>query len=276
MKGFFARRRLGGLVLLLAACAVLAWSHDRLAPALRNLAYLTGWLLLAVMLFLTFYNARKKLPFLPLGSSRAWLQLHAYAGWFSVAVFAAHIGYRWPNGWFEGLLATFYALTMLSGVLGLIWSRLVPRRLTARGGEVLFERIPVIRRELAEQAEKLALDSVSSAQSTAIADFYIANLADFLREPRNGWRHLVGSTKPMNRLQAKLDDLNRFLNPDQRRVLDAIGLLARQKDGLDYHHAQQLSLKLWLFTHIPLTYGTLLLTALHVVLVHGFAAGGPR
>jgi hypothetical protein len=42
---------------------------------------------------------------------------------------------------------------------------------------------------------------------------------------------------------------------------------------LDYHRALQLALKLWLFVHIPLTYGLLIFTALHIVLVFGFSGG---
>ena len=54
--------------------------------------------MLAAILFLALYNVRKKLPFLPLGSSTAWLQWHLYVGIGSVGVFALHAGLRWPTG----------------------------------------------------------------------------------------------------------------------------------------------------------------------------------
>ena len=273
MKGFFFTRRLVAGTLLVAAGAAIVVTWHHFVPLLRNLAYLTGWCLLAVMLFLTAYNGRKKLPFLPLGSSHAWLQVHVYVGWLSVVGFFAHVGWRWPDGWFESCLTWLYLTVVVSGVLGLLWSRYVPRRLTARGGEVLYERIPVIRRSLQERAEDLALRSVAAAQSSAIADFYIAHLSDFFRGPHNFWAHIVEIRTPWNRLQAKLDDLSRFLNPDQRQVLAEVTDFVRQKDGLDYQHALQLSLKLWLFVHVPLTYSLLIFTALHVVLVHGFSVG---
>ena len=62
-----------------------------------------------------------------------------------------------PAGWFEGVLACLYLLAMASGFFGLFLSRAIPKRLTTHGGEVLFERIPAIRRQFQEQAEKLAL-----------------------------------------------------------------------------------------------------------------------
>ena len=269
----YLQRRIAGIVLLAAAIATMAWGHAQLAPVLRNIAFLTGWVLLAVCLFLTAYNARKKLPFLPLGSSRTWLQIHAYVGYLSLALFFAHTGWRWPDGWFEGILAALFLLVAASGVFGLFWSRVVPRRLTARGGEVLYERIPTVRRQLAERAEALALKSVESTQSVAIADFYNLHLAPFFVGPGDRWRHLVDVERPTTRLQNRMEDLHRFLNTDQRAVLAEIAGLVRQKDGLDYQHALQLSLRLWLFVHIPLTYSLLIFTALHVVLVFGFSAG---
>jgi hypothetical protein len=273
MKTRFLQRRLLGSLFVLIGVGLLVITLERLSPILPTLTFLTGWALLGVMLFLTGYNAFKKLAVLPLGGSSVWLQLHAYAGWFSVALFVAHLRGRWPTGWFEGLLAAGFALTSLSGVAGLFWSRLVPGQLTARGGEVLFERIPVIRRELAGRVEKLALESATGSGSTVLAEFHARHLAGFLHGHRHLWRHLVGSPQPMNLLQARINDLNRFLKSAQRKTLAEMAELVRQKDTLDYHYAWQLSLKLWLFIHIPLTYGTLLLGAMHVVLVYGFAAG---
>ena len=71
----------------------------------------------------------------------------------------------------------------------------------------------------------------------------------------------------------KADDLRRFTNEAERAALDKLAALVRQKDGLDYHRALQLTLKLWLFVHIPLTYGLLVFTVLHIVLVFGFSGG---
>jgi len=242
---------------------------------MRQVAFLTGWALLAACLFLTLYNLRKRLPFLPLGSSRTWLQLHAYIGYLSFALFFAHTGWGWPHGWFDQILGLLFLSVALSGVFGLFWSRLVPRRLTARGGDVLFERIPLVRRQLADRAKALSLESVTAAKTTVIVDFYRDHLAGFLGSSANFWRHLAESRSPLNRLQARIGDLNRFLNPDQRKAMDELADIVRQKDGLDYQFALQLSLRLWLFIHIPLTYSLLIFTALHIVVVFGFSAGVP-
>ena len=162
---------------------------------------------------------------------------------------------------------------MLSGIFGLFISRTIPQRLTTRGGEVLFERIPAIRRQLQERAETLALKSIPEVKFTTIADFYARELKDFFDDTRNAWLHLFEIRTPLNRLLNKISDLNRYLNEQERVALGQIAALVRQKDGLDYHYALQRALKLWLFTHIPLTYSLLLFALAHIVLVFAFSGG---
>jgi hypothetical protein len=266
-------QRWSGLILFLITSALAVWVHAKYAGAMPRLAYLSGWVLFAVMLALTFYNARKKISFLPLLSSETWLQFHIYAGLFTAVLFLVHISYKMPTGWFQGTLAWLYILVMLSGFFGLFSSRGIPKRLTTRGGEVLFERIPGIRRQLQERAEALALQSVEEAKSSTIADFYVRELKQFFDGARNVVAHWFEIRTPLNVLLNKITDLNRYLNESERATMDEMASLVRQKDGLDYHYALQLVLKLWLFVHIPLTYSLLLWTLAHIVLVFAFSGG---
>lgn len=271
----FARQRLIGLLLLGVLLVAALWAHFRWGGHIGYWAHLSGWILFVTMVVLTAYNARKKLPFLPLISSEAWLQFHIYAGLFTAILFLAHVKFKMPTGWFEGTLAWLYVLVMLSGIVGLALSRIAPKRLTTRGGEVLYERIPVIRRNLQEQAEALALRSISEAKSATIADFYAAHLKDFFAGSRNFWLHLLEVHRPVNMLLNQINDLNRYLNAKERQTLDEIAGLVRQKDVLDYHYAVQILLKGWLFVHIPVTYSLLLFTLVHIILVFAFSGGAP-
>ena len=269
----FAKERWLGLGLLLVVATLMVRFYGRYVSVLPRISYLTGWALFGLILALTLYNARKKLPFLPLLSSAAWLQFHIYAGLLTAVLFALHIGYRIPRGWFQGTLAWLYLLVMLSGFFGLFLSRTIPKRLTTRGGEVLFERIPAIRRQLRDRAESLALKSIPELKSSTIPDFYWQELKDFFDDNRNFGLHLFEVRSPLNHLLNKINELNRYLNDPERKALNELAGLVRQKDGLDYHYALQLTLKLWLFTHIPLTYSLLLFTLAHVVIVFAFSGG---
>ncbi len=146
---------------------------------LRDMPMESGWILLAVMLFLASYNLRKKLTYPPLLSSATWLQLHVYVGLLSVVLFLSHIGWRMPNGLFEGALAVVYVCVAASGLVGLALSRLIPGRLTVRGEDVLFERIALYRRQLRERAEAVIVESAHESGTTTLSEFYSRRLSDF-------------------------------------------------------------------------------------------------
>jgi hypothetical protein len=266
----FRRQLFSGLFALIVATVAALWLHRKFG-ALPNYAFLTGWALLAGMFVLTIYNARKKLPFLPLGKSETWLQIHIYLGFFTTLLFLIHLNFRLPRGWFEIMLAWLFVLVSGSGVVGLFFSRVLPRRLATRGGEAIYEKIPALRHALKTEAEKLALGA--DAKSPVIAEFYARRLAGFFAGPKYSWLHLSESRRPLNALLAGVEDLRRTGSDAERVTLEKLAVLIRQKDGLDYHRALQLTLKSWLFIHIPLTYGLLIFTALHIVLVFGFSGG---
>ena len=220
---------------------------------------------------LRFITRGKSSLFSPLAKSETWLQIHVYAGFFAVVLFLIHINFRIPTGWFEGALAWLYALVTASGIAGLVLSRVVPRRLTTRGGEVIYEKIPGLRHKLRLQAEALALGA--EARSPALADFYGQRLVLFFSGSQNFWRHLLESRRPVNALLLQLEDLRRYLSEPERLKLEQLSQLVRQKDGLDYHYALQTALKLWLFVHLPLTYSLMIFSLVHIVLVFAFSGG---
>ncbi len=120
--------------------------------------------MLSAVLFLALYNVRKKLPFLPLGSSATWLQWHLYVGIGSVALFALHAGIRWPTGVLNSTLAAAYLATAGSGFLGLYLTRTIPRQLARVGEEVIYERIPALQMQVRTQAGNAVLESVTASE----------------------------------------------------------------------------------------------------------------
>ena len=275
MKTLAARRIRNLTVAVLVAVALVLWFRGR-AESLRPTAFLSGGLLLGMCLFLAAYNVRKKLPFLPLGRSATWMQWHIYVGWLSIVVFLLHAcydpatGWRLPSGPFEQLLGIVYAATALSGVVGLFLTRTIPVRLTSRGREFIYERIPALRREARESAARLALESVDEAHASTLADFYTERLANFFSGPRHYWHHLIQSSRPRQRLLGQLRDLDRYLSEEQRVTRAELEQLICTKDDLDFHRALQLTLKGWLFVHIALTYGLLAMVLVHVPIVYAF------
>jgi len=266
------KRALAGIFLAVAT-VVLLIRVDRAQAEHPHFVYISGWLLFALILALTFFNARKKIAFIPMLSSRLWFLVHIYLGLFTAVVFMIHLRWRVPIGTFETILGLLFVGVTVSGILGWWLSRILPRRLTGVGGEVPFERIPIIRRDLREQAEKLVVTVVPTAGATTLADFYTARLSGFFAGPANMPSHWFGSSRIANALLNDLGKISRFLSADEKRISHELGELVRQKDALDFHRSLQMVLKGWLFVHIPLTYGLIVFTLAHIVLVYAFSGG---
>jgi hypothetical protein len=271
--GYFKRRRVRNFgFMLVALAAVWLWMRA-LERGLAASSFTSGYLLIAAVLFLALYNVRKKLPFLPLGSSAAWLQWHIYVGLGSVGLFVLHSGIRWPTGVLNSTLAAFYLATTASGLIGLYLTRTIPAQLARVGIEVIYERIPALQHQVRRQAGQLVLESVAASGWTTLADFYTARLYEYFHRPR-GSRYFFRPTTALRRsLMHDLQDFRRYLSDHEQAACERLFALVRRKDDLDFHEARQKLLKTWLFVHIGLTYGLVILALLHGLLALAFRGG---
>ncbi len=272
---FFARRRAVNSAVMLAALGGAWWWAARLENSLRSSSFFTGWLLLGALALLAAFGIRKKLPAPPLGSAAAWLQVHIYAGLATAGLFAMHAGLDRPNGVLETTLAGLYTATFASGLVGLYWTRVLPRRLSRVGDEVIYERIAALRGAMRDRAQAAVLVGVRSAGATTLGEFYSARLHDFFSTHR-GWRfRLWPTTRLRKELLAELTEATRYLSDAERKTAEDLFALVRSRDELDYHEALQWRLRAWLFVHLALTYPLLATAVLHAWLAHVFTGGGP-
>ena len=228
---------------------------------------------MAAVAFCALYNARKRLPAAPLGSSAAWLQAHLYVALASGGVFALHVPWRWPNGWLEGALFALYAATLVSGVIGLYWTRTLPRKLSRISEEVVYERIPMLRGQLRDRAQAAVLTAVRTAGAATLGEFYRERLHDYF-ERRRGWRYrLLPNMDLRKQLLAELTESTRYFSDGERATAEQLFALVRRRDDLDFHEALQWRLKTWLFVHIALTAPLLAVAVVHAWLAHLFYGG---
>ena len=268
---FFALRRFRNVAFLALFFILSLIAYTAYSQSLRRPDFLTGWVLLLVVAALALYNVRKKLPFLPLLSSSTWLQFHIYAGVFAFLTFLVHTGFELPEGGLEVTVALLFLTVSASGVVGLFFSRSIPRRLTTRGEEVIFERIPGFIGVLRGELDDLVTGSGTDTSSVAIGGYYTRRLIPFFDGPRHFWRHLAQSERAGGDLLAELYGLHRYVDREERSVLEEIESLIVMKDDLDYHYAHQAVLKYWLFVHVPLTCSLLIVIVVHVIAVFAFA-----
>lgn len=267
-----ATRRLKYSAIAIFVCALVGYILFQLEKHLLQDAFLSGYLLLGAIIFLTLFNLRKRLTFLPsIGSAATWMQLHIYVGLSTFLIFGFHIAWHVPDGWFEGLLAILYLTVALSGVYGLVITRIMPKRLTAIGNEVIFEQIPALRLQLAREVRQLALAADQSNE--VVSRYYLHQLLPFFEKPRS-LAYLAFPTGRKKRVLLQgIDGLKRYLDQDSRGKTDELAGYVQQKDDLDYQEAIQGRLKVWMFLHVGFTYSLLIFSILHAILVHAFIGG---
>ncbi len=269
------RRRFAGLLLTLLTVGGLFAAYVFFAPFYPRHAYLSGWVFLAVMLFLTFFNFRKKIPFLRMGSVGFWLQLHIYVGMISGALFFVHISFSWPHGLLNQIIAVIFAIVFVSGVIGLWISRSFPKRLTVAGFETPFERMPHVRTALRKEAEALVLAGVDNQTSPVIAEFFTDKIGLFFAKPHNLVAHLLRSRSPQASHRSQFAEIRRYAKRTELDMLGKLKDLVEQKHLLDYQYALQFTLRAWLFVHIPLSYSLLILSVAHIIVVYSFSGSAP-
>jgi hypothetical protein len=272
---YFARRRLIGAAITLAVLGGIWQWAERLRLRLESPCYFTGWTLLASLIFLALFQWRKKVPAPPLGSAAAWLQCHIYTGLGTGGLYLIHTPWRVPNGRLELALASLYWATFISGVVGLYWTRTLPRRLSQLGQEAIYERIAALRGRLRERAQVAALSAVRDGAGTTLGEFYNARLHDYFSAHR-GWRYrFLPSSRRRKELLAELTEVTRYLSDAERKTAEELFALVRERDDLDYAEALQWRLRAWLFVHIGLTYPLLVAAGLHAWKAHVFYGGVP-
>lgn len=240
--------------------------------SLLRSSFMTGYVMLASLFLLAAFGMRKRLPMIGgIGSAVFWMQLHIYVGLASFAVFVMHVNWRVPNGVFESTLAALYLVVFGSGMYGLYATRTFPRKLTSLSEEVIYERIPAFRRDLARRAQTIVLNACD--HTPVLANFYVNRLSRFF-ETRRSLAYMVHpSGRTRRQLVAELEDLDRFLAESDRHVSRELAIMVRKKDDLDYHRVIQGRLKMWLFVHVGITYSLLIFAVVHGILAHAFAGG---
>jgi hypothetical protein len=267
-------RSRSGMIVWAAAVVVfaaVAWQSINLRLHLGRPVVLTGWTLLALMVFLAAFNWRKKLSMVPVGRASFWLGLHVVGGILALGIFFLHTNAVWPEGAYEQVLAALFYLTSLSGILGLVFTRTYPRRLTHADYEIIYERIPAEVARMREEAEQVVLDCTAETGSDTLARHYLDTLSWYFRRPRFGLSYLVGSDRGDHWLRHELAAVSRYLSDGERKYLDRLRELGRTKTRVDRHYAGQSILKYWLLFHVPLAAAVMVITVWHVLLVHVYA-----
>lgn len=268
-------------ILIVAISGGLFWLVEIYTTALRDPRYLDGWLLAGGMSLQLFFHVATKTGRLAPKSIMRWRTFHIFVGYLLVAAFLSHSNFSLPNSIFDWALWTGFVLVTLSGLFGtyLAWSLKTKSRVDERIG---YDRIPIRVAELAQEVKAVVAMPDPSADAIAlptapydawITDLYTNHLQDFFEGPRNFSSHLVASQRPLKRLIDELNHLAPYVDAQGQEKLSRIWNLVAEKDSLDFARVHFGLTRAWLFVHVPVTYGLLVLSVLHVLVVYSYASG---
>lgn len=279
LAGYLISRTVQGL-LFAALSGGLFWLVWIYGNGLRDPRYLDGWVLAGGMGLQVSFHIAKSVGLSPKSAMR-WRRVHVYAGYLVIAAFISHSDFTLPDTGFEWALWTGFVLVTLSGIFGtyLAWSQRAKGRIEEG---VSYDRIPALRAELelaflravAEtDASAAVIDLPGLPHDAWITDLYTTHLGDFFQGPRNLTAHLIGSQRPLKRLTEAIDNLSRYVDQPRQAKLAYIKTLVIDKDRLDFARVSLGLARGWLFVHVPVTYGLIVLTVLHVLVVYAFSSG---
>ncbi len=261
-----AARWLGGflasLAVALAAYLINLWTSEVRPDSVWGLSYGVAASLLmggALLLGLRRRTMRASSRF-RLGSSRGWLLFHVYGGLLFLLLVLMHSGFRLPDGVVTWWLLGLSVVTVASGLVGVGLQQWIPRALSSGLSlEILHDRIPDLVAEIRERAETL----IESCDEPVRA-LYAKRMAPLLENPIRRPIYFIDIT---GGIQARLKDfsfLRPFLSADQQAKVGELEDLFRAKLEVDAHATLQRVLRLWLYSHIPVSLLLLVFLVLHL------------
>ncbi len=271
----FSRRILANtsLLIVFSLLSWVVWKFCKTGLAPTDL--FTGVSLLGLIVFLALFNARKKLPFLPVFRVSTWMQWHIYLGLFSILLFLLHVDFRVPSGMLEIVLATIFILVSISGIVGLVLSRVLPKLMNQAGEPATYEHIPRLRKEIRDKVRSLVFEAEESCKSSTLPEFYLEHLHGYLEAGPSfllsfGPEKKRVSHRLANELQARMQ----YLSDDEKTIAEEIEEWISTKENLDFQEAGQRLFKGWLFAHIPLSMSLILLGTAHGIFALLYGGNG--
>jgi hypothetical protein len=283
-RGFGSARYLTGqavkVLLVAATSAGLLWLVRIYGNALRDPRYLDGWVLTLGMGVQLAFHIAIKTASLPPKSAARWRRTHILIGYLLVATFVSHSDFSLPDTTFEWALWAVFVLVTLSGIFGtyLAWSLRAKHGIDERFSYV---QIPSRRAELAQDVRAAVAHADPAVAAIAlpapphdawIMDLYRAHLRGFFEGPGNLIVHLIGSQRPLLRLTDEIDHLSGYVDQRSQEKLAAIRRLVVEKDRLDFARVHLGLTRAWLLVHVPATYALIVLTLLHILIVHAYSS----
>jgi hypothetical protein len=202
------------------------------------------------------------------GPVQTWLRAHIWLGLLSFPLVLMHSGFRWGNGLAAALMWVLLIVST-SGVVGVALQNYLPRQMKELvEKETIFEQIPHVVKKLREEADKCvqrvhAVEIGAEAMQSLDAR-YNQEIVPYLSDRPSGSSMNLFATRTAIRVY--FDKLRSTTPFPAHRTLNALEGVCEERRQLAVQRTLHNRLHGWLLVHVPLSFGLLVLTAVHAVL----------
>lgn len=268
---FLAHRNFLWLKISLALCvlSIIGYFKTDFDPV-RNggtwYGYTLGVLGALIILWLSVLGVRKRAITAGHWSLKGWTSAHVYLGLSLIIIATLHTGFQF--GWNVHTLA--YALmifVIVSGIVGTVFYVYLPRRMSTNRAEMgkadMLADIASLNGLLHDAAQPLDDQYISVVQK-AIAKTKIGG-SIFARLARNSKR--CETRKALTYFKTEMLSVDA---ETRTNILNMISVLERKNSLLNVvrkHIRYKALLQIWLFFHIPITFGLIAALLAHIVSV---------
>ena len=242
----------------------------------------------AAMLIAMLFAVRKKLRSSLLGRTYHWMQSHVWIGILSYPLVLYHAGgFSW-GGPLTQTLMWILAVVFISGIVGIVLQQTIPVRLTRDvPAETIADQIIEVQAVLRGEAERVAATirnsrveppleaKVSVIDKTVMpsepfASFYEQKIVAFLSDRFDSRSQLASPVSSRKEFESWRNRLDRSLHP----ATSLLESLVDERRQLAYQRRLHGWLHGWLLVHVPLSYGLMILAAIHAVMALRYMPSG--
>jgi len=201
---------------------------------------------------------------LGLGRTQTWVQYHIYGGTIFLLLVFMHSGFSLPSGPLNWLLWILSVWVTVSGIFGVFLQKWIPKILASGlSVEIVYERIPELIEEMRSNAE-----AVIKKCAEPLKDFYTRNIEPALASPQTRLIFYIDITGGIQTQLKQFEYLERVLSNEDKQKLQSLESIYKTKLELDAHYTLQKALRVWLYSHVPLSLILLVAVALHLYAVY--------
>jgi hypothetical protein len=242
-----------------------------------------GAVALGLMIFAALLSIRKRFPVWRIGRAKIWMRAHLWLGFLALPMMLFHAAFH-ARGTLTATLFWLTIIVVVSGIAGAWLQHTLPTRMFREVPfETIYDQIPVIRAQLAEEARERATDVTQrlaptvgpgatvvdtllgipsyESETADFGKFFEEDVVPYLSEEqaRNN------SLSNRERAHEEFENMRRRFPIPAWEPISAIEEICEEKRQLDHQARLHRLLHAWLLVHLPFSFALLLLAIIHAI-----------